>query len=64
MAEYKVFWVRDFVITDSENMLEIPNATKVINDWCNAGYELVSIVPGTNAQTYMGLFITLRRPDQ
>jgi hypothetical protein len=60
MADYRVFWVPDF-IGSSNGTQEVPNASALINQWCDAGYELVSVVPGTNGQTYGGLFITLKR---
>lgn len=61
MADYKVFWVQDNIMSMNGIMQEATNAQQVINQWCEAGYELVSVVPGTNAQTYSGLFITLKK---
>lgn len=61
MADYKVFWVQDNILSMNGIMQEVPNAQQVINQWCEAGYELLSVVPGTNAQTYSGLYITLKK---
>ncbi|MDO5863409.1 MULTISPECIES: hypothetical protein [Paenarthrobacter] len=60
MADYKVFWVPDH-IDSMDGTQEAPNATALINEWAADGYEVVSVVPGTNAQTYAGLFITLKK---
>ncbi|BCW35109.1 hypothetical protein StoSoilA2_11650 [Arthrobacter sp. StoSoilA2] len=62
MAEYRMIWVRDYVMTGQGEMLvDVPNATHVLNEWCNAGYEVVAMVPGTNAQTHTGMFIAFRK---
>lgn len=61
MADYRVFWVQDWVMNSNGVTQEAPNASALINRWSEAGYELVSVVPGTNAQTYSGLFITMKR---
>lgn len=60
MADYKVFWVPERIFSDN-GVQEAPNATSLINEWAAKGYEVVTVVPGTNAQTYAGLFITLKR---
>ncbi|QOT19240.1 hypothetical protein [Paenarthrobacter sp. YJN-5] len=60
MADYKVFWVPDH-ISSTDGTQEVPGATALINEWAAGGYEVVSVVPGTNAQTYAGLFITLKK---
>jgi hypothetical protein len=58
-----VIWVFDFLMNNSGKpvMQEVPNATATINDYAADGWEVHSVVPGTNAQTYTGLFITLVR---
>ena len=60
MADYKVFWVPESII-GSSGIQEAQNATALINEHASDGYEVVSVAPGTNAQTYGGLFITLKR---
>ena len=40
---------------------DIPNATGVMNRMSQEGWAVHSVVPGTNAQTYGGLFITFVR---
>ncbi|MGW4120947.1 hypothetical protein [Nocardia sp. NPDC004711] len=60
---YEVLWVPDALSTNSnrDKPVKVPNATRTINDMVAKGWELHSIAPGTNAQTYMGLFITFKR---
>ena len=60
MAVYKVVWVADWVYEDNSGV-ELANATAVMNRYAAEGWEVVTAVPGTNAQTYSGLFITFRR---
>ncbi|GAA4033954.1 hypothetical protein GCM10023063_17300 [Arthrobacter methylotrophus] len=59
MTNYKVFWVPES-ISYSNEAIEAKNSTALINEWSEQGYELVSVAPGTNAQTYGGLFVTLK----
>ncbi|MFF2550497.1 hypothetical protein ACFVUS_05820 [Nocardia sp. NPDC058058] len=60
---YEVLWVADALSTSSISAtpIKVPNATRTINDMVSKGWELHSIVPGTNAQTYSGLFLTFKR---
>ncbi len=60
IVDCKVFWVPTF-INDRDGIQEVPNAGALIKEWVRKGYEVVSVVPGTNAQTCSGLFITMRR---
>ncbi|MEU7753652.1 DUF4177 domain-containing protein [Micromonospora sp. NPDC049171] len=61
MPEYKVIWIHvNMSWTDGE-VQDIPLATETINGYSREGWEFVSLVPGTNAQTYHGVFVTLRR---
>ncbi|WP_156666215.1 hypothetical protein [Rhodococcus sp. HS-D2] len=57
MAQYEVMWVNDSVI-GSNGTQRIPNASRLMNDMAMRGWTVHSVVPGTNAQTYSGLFIT------
>ncbi|SFJ64311.1 DUF4177 domain-containing protein [Amycolatopsis regifaucium] len=60
MTEYRTVWVEDWV-TDKSSGETVVNATNAMNRHAAEGWEVVSAVPGTNAQTYSGLFITFRR---
>lgn len=60
VAEYRTVWVSDRV-SDTSSGQALPNATSTMNQHASEGWEVVSVVPGTNAQTYGGLFITFRR---
>ena len=61
MAEYQVKHVQDFVMSSNGTEQDIPNATGVMNRMSQEGWAVHSVVPGTNAQTYGGLFITFVR---
>ena len=61
MPEYKVIWINAHMSSADGEVQDIPLATETINGYCREGWEFVSLVPGTNAQTYLGVFVTLRR---
>jgi Domain of unknown function (DUF4177) len=60
VAEYRTVWVSDWV-SDKDSGATVVNATNAMNRHASEGWEVISVVPGTNAQTYSGLFITFRR---
>jgi len=60
MPEYKVVWVYDFV-SQSDGTQVISGATAVMNEHAADGWRVLSVQPGTNAQTYSGLFIAFVR---
>jgi hypothetical protein len=61
--EYTVKFVEDHVISTygREGPQDVPNASALMNDMAQQGWQLHSFSPGTNAQTYGGLFIVFRR---
>lgn len=61
MPEYTVIWVKDSILESSGDAQVVGNATNVINSYAGDGWRVVSLVPGTNAQTYSGVYITLTR---
>lgn len=56
-------WVEQWISSSSNAVLECANVDSVVNTAAADGWTLHSIVPGTNAQTYSGLFVTLQRPE-
>ncbi|XHM67220.1 DUF4177 domain-containing protein [Streptomyces nigra] len=61
MAEYRVVHVQDFISNSTGQVQTITNATAVMNQYAGEGWRVISCVPGTNAQTYGGVFITFER---
>lgn len=61
MAEYRVVHVQDFFSSSGGQAQDVPNATAVMNQHAAEGWRVIACVPGTNAQTYGGLFITFER---
>jgi len=58
---YRVVWVREVSIRSDQASVECVNTTTAINQFEAQGWEVVCVAPGTNAQTYGGLFVTLRK---
>lgn len=58
--KYRTVWVSQWV-SNSDPLTECTEVDKVINAAAADGWSLHSITPGTNAQTYSGLFVTLQR---
>lgn len=56
-------WVEQWISSSSNAVLECANVDSVVNTAAADGWTLHSVVPGTNAQTYSGLFVTLQRPE-
>lgn len=59
VAEYKVIWVQVNLTWNAASVQEIPLVTETINQYAKKGWRLFSLVPGTNAQTHHGVFVTL-----
>jgi hypothetical protein len=62
--EYRIDWVSDFIMRDSSTPVSVRSATDHANALATEEWELVSVSPGTNAQTYGGLFLTFRRASR
>jgi hypothetical protein len=63
--EYQVRFVSEFVVDPGSGTdVELPVVTGVIQRMAADGWEPISIVPGTNAQTHSGLFVTFRRGER
>jgi hypothetical protein len=58
--QYRTIWVNQWV-SESDKVVECTEVDTQIARWVTDGWALHSIVPGTNAQTYGGLFITFMR---
>ena len=62
MYEYKVVWINEHIDARSGSpAYTLGQTNEVINEFARHGWEPMSVVPGTNAQTYGGLFVTLRK---
>ena len=57
---YKTLWVKQRV-TDHNPVTECMDVGRVVAEYAEDGWALHSLVPGTNAQTYSGLFVTFQR---
>jgi len=57
---YRIVWIKQGVNTN-EAAYECVNTTMAINQFAAEGWEVVCVTPGTNASTWSGLFVTLRR---
>ena len=60
MAEYKIVWVPESVLGRGE-VVELSETSRIVNQYCSAGWVPTHVTPGTNGQTYAGLFVVLRR---
>lgn len=60
MPEYKVVWFPEFFM-DNSHPVELTKTSELVNQWAAAGWTVHQVVPGTNAQTYGGLFVTFVR---
>ena len=58
--EYTTIWVEQWVDARKATV-HCADVDRVVNEHAQAGWTLHSIVPGTNAQTYGGLFLTFER---
>lgn len=61
MAEYRVVHVQDFILNSGGQVQNVTTATAVMNQHAAEGWRVIACVPGTNAQTHGGLFITFER---
>ncbi|MFJ8062980.1 DUF4177 domain-containing protein [Streptomyces sp. NPDC096142] len=61
MAEYRVVHVNDHLRSSEGEVQGIPNATAVMNEYASEGWRVIACAPGTNAQTFSGLYITFER---
>lgn len=69
MKEYRTFWVEQQVsrtrnrgVPESEQLPhECADIDEVTNTWAADGWRLVHLAPGTNGETYNGLFLTFER---
>jgi hypothetical protein len=57
MSEYKIVWFPEFVVSGRQPV-ELTETSAYINQWAIAGWQVHQVVPGTNAQTVGGLFVT------
>jgi len=62
-VRYKTVWVQQSVSFTMGAVLECPSVDSVVNEAAAAGWSLHSLAPGTNAQSYHGLFVTFERPN-
>lgn len=58
---YRTVWVSQWVTYNRDEVQPCPQIDAVLNDLEREGWNLHTIVPGTNAQTYSGVFITVQR---
>jgi hypothetical protein len=49
-------------VSNDQAYVACPQVDSLVNEWAQAGWTPHSIVPGSNAQTHAGLFVTLQRP--
>jgi len=67
MPEYKLVFMPEHIDVDGyrhrsrEEPIDVVKTTALINELAASGWRPISVVPGTNAQTYSGLYITLVR---
>ncbi|GAA3536889.1 hypothetical protein [Kribbella ginsengisoli] len=69
MKEYRTIWVQEHAASTRRpgdaNHEQVPyectEIDRVANAWSAAGWRLLQLAPGTNAQTYSGLFMTFER---
>lgn len=57
MAEYKIIFYPEFILNE-RYPVELVETSAQVNQMAARGWSVVNIVPGTNAQTYAGLFVT------
>lgn len=57
VTEYKIVWFPEFVI-DKGKPVVLEDTSKQVNQWVGGGWAVHQVVPGTNAQTFSGLFVT------
>lgn len=57
MPEYKIVWFPEFIVKKGQPV-ELTQTSAQVNQWAAAGWRVQQVVPGTNAQTYGGLFVT------
>lgn len=57
MAEYKIVWFPEFVVGQGQPV-ELTQTSARVNDWAAAGWRVHHVAPGTNSQTWSGLFVT------
>ena len=57
LPEYKIVWFPEFVMNGS-GPVELTKTSEQVNEWAAAGWRVHQVTPGTNAQTYSGLFVT------
>lgn len=62
--EYRVDWIQDRSPKHDTDGHPVPvtQATAHMNALAASGWEATALVPGTNAQTYSGLYLAFRRP--
>ncbi len=70
VKEYRTFWVEQEVSLNRSrggipDLVQPPHECadidKVANTWAADGWRLVHLAPGTNGETYSGLFLTFER---
>jgi len=57
---YRTIWVKQW-IDGRVDVHPCPQIDAVLDDLEREGWTLHTIVPGTNAQTHVGVFITVQR---
>lgn len=62
-VKYKTVWVEQRITSSPNAVLECAQVDSVVNAAAADGWILHTLVPGTNAQTYSGLFVTFQRAD-
>lgn len=60
---YKTVWVQQSVTFTIGAVVDCTSVDEVVNDAAANGWTLHSLAPGTNAQSYHGLFVTFQRAD-
>lgn len=60
---YKTVWVQQSVTFTVGAVVDCTSVDAVVNDAAAHGWALHSLAPGTNAQSYHGVFVTLQRAD-
>jgi hypothetical protein len=59
--QYRTVWVSQWV-SASDKIVACTEVDAEVRRWTDDGWQLHTVVPGTNAQTYGGLFLTFSRP--
>lgn len=57
---YKCVWVPTGLVSERETQ-EITAVSELMNEYARANWQVTAVNPGTNANTYGGVFVTFSR---